>query len=421
MGRRKTFDPQSGKSVIMFSTRMLLSGGSRLFPHQPKHFLLSQNARNFSVIAGTGINADGLPELDLDQSSPVLESTPITNPRVRILTLNRPKTLNALNLEMGSTLAQRLKRLNKQGDQIDCVVIQGNGRGFCSGGDLKELYENRNDSLFAENYFRTVYTLNYVLKSTLGVGLVSILDGVAMGGGMGIAMGSRYRVATENTIVAMPEVNIGLHPDTGMSYWGSRLKGNYGQYLATGVRIDGREAVERNIATHFVQSQNIPLLLERIAVINSDRPHQSMKAILDDFTEYSADGKEEERKKKAEIIEKCFAEGSARDILYKVLREMRLQDAARMMKCACPLSMELAVESLRRGKSADIKECIQADYRLSVRLVRDSDFFEGIRAMVIDKDRTPRWSTSFDELSSMNVQRFFDPFRKEENCAELDI
>lgn len=378
--------------------------------------------RGFSSVAGSRISSNGLPELDLEQTGVVLESTPATTSRTRILTLNRPASLNALNLDMSLRLSQRVLGLNRL-NNVDCIVLQGAGKAFCSGGDLKELYtEHKNGNLrFVEDYFRTVYGLNWLLKSTNRLSLVSLLDGVVMGGGMGLAMGCRYRVVTENSVVAMPEVSIGLHPDTGMSYWGSRLPGEFGQYLATGVRINGRECLVRGIATHFIPSQSIPQLLERLGVVNEKQRDRSIQRILDEFADYTSDGKEVERPKKAAAIEQCFKEGSALDISKKLQGEVMLQDAAAMIKYASPLSIAIAIESIRNGKKLELKECIKLDYRLSIRLAREGDFFEGIRALIVDKDKLPKWKNFPKEIAEEGVDRFFEPFSEDENCAELNL
>jgi len=301
--------------------------------------------------------------------------------------LNRPKAIHALTTQMCETMSEALLRWRTDSN-IQCVVIDhAVGRGFCAGGDVVMLARSgAGDAAKARDFFFAEYRLNHLLfaydKPT-----VAIMDGITMGGGVGIALPCTHRVATENTRLAMPETGIGLFPDVGGGWYLSRLPGRIGQYMAlTGARLDGGDCAYTGMATHYVASSGVEELVDRIHKA-PDRVQGTLGAAAEKAPESKlADGLSAINRtfasdKYEEILEALDAEEA--DWAEKDLATLRTKSPL-----SCKVSLRLLAEGANRASFADE---MRAEYALAGRVVQTHDFKEGVRALLIDKDNAPQW------------------------------
>ncbi|KAI7737718.1 hypothetical protein M8C21_025152, partial [Ambrosia artemisiifolia] len=282
-----------------------------------------------------------------------------------------------------------------------------NGKAFCCGGDLAAAYTCVlfGHWSFAASYYRKEFCLDYLL-ATYKKPLLAILDGIVMGGGVGISINSTFRIVTENTIFAMPEVLIGLFPDVGASYFLSRLPGFFGEYVGlTGARLNGAEMVAFGLGTHFVLSKNLKPLenaLEKL-VASTDSPSvATMSLIINKFAE-EVKIKSENIYFRLDMINQCFCGESCEEILSSLeclatnVQEKWVHDAITSMKSANPLGLKIFLRTIREGRSKNIEQCIETEYIAISHVIGrtcSNNFYEGSRAMLIDKDKKPQWVPS---------------------------
>jgi enoyl-CoA hydratase len=307
--------------------------------------------------------------------------------------LNRPKALHALTTEMCVTMSEALLRWRTDSN-IECVVIDhASGRGFCAGGDVVMLAKSgAGDSHKAREFFFAEYRLNHLLF-TYDKPTVAVMDGITMGGGVGISQPCTYRVATENTRLAMPETGIGLFPDVGGGWYLSRLPGRIGQYMAlTGARFDGGDCAYFGLATHFVASSGIEDLVDRI--------HKSpgrVQGALGAAAEKTPDSKISEA---VPQISRLFASDELETVLAALeadeseWSEKELLTLRTKSPLSCKVSLRLLAEGAERGSFA---EEMRAEYALAGRVVRTHDFKEGVNALLIEKHNEPKWDPSTPE------------------------
>ena len=311
-----------------------------------------------------------------------------------IITLNRPKALNSLNLSM---INQIYPTLNKWNDaKLDMVIIEGAGdKAFCAGGDVVAITttssEKRGTELQTE-FFKKEYQLNHLI-GTLRIPYIALIDGITMGGGVGLSVHGKYRVATEKTTFAMPETGIGLFPDVGGSFFMPKLKGGLGMYLAlTGFRLKGADCVHAGIATHICKQEDIKKLKAELLRLDSCDDSD----ILELLNHYDAQFSKEKfcLEEKLPFINECFTKNSVESILecLQNSNEGWSKKTADGFKKLSPTSVKVTFEQMSRGKDySTLKECLQMEYRLACRCCEDIDFYEGIRALLIDKDNNPKW------------------------------
>ncbi|CAN6486338.1 unnamed protein product [Victoria cruziana] len=296
----------------------------------------------------------------------------------RTIILNRPRQLNALSFEMVSQLLQLFLEFEED-SKAKLLILKGKGRAFSAGGDVAAAARLVTEGhwSFAAKFFEVEYTLNYVM-ATHSKPQVSLLDGIVMGGGAGASMHGRFRVVTENTVFAMPETALGLFPDVGASHFLSRLPGFFGEYVGlTGVRLDGADLLACGLATHFVPSMKIPLLEGALHVADTSDP-LVIDTIILQFSE-RIPLKDSSPYHRLNIINKCFCKRSVEEIMSALIREGRLQS---------------------------IDQCLSREYRVVSHVMKSehsSDFFEGCRAILFDKDRNPKWNPSKLELVSKEM------------------
>ncbi|KAK9748872.1 hypothetical protein RND81_02G086800 [Saponaria officinalis] len=335
---------------------------------------------------------------------------------VRTIVLNRPKQLNALSSYMVSRLLD-LFLAYEEDPRVKMILVKGSGRAFCAGGDVAAVVRDisKGDWKSGANYFREEFTLNYVI-ATYRKPQVSILDGIVMGGGAGASIHGRFRIATENTVFAMPETALGLFPDVGASYFLSRLPGFFGEYVGlTGTRLDGPEMLACGLATHYVPSTKLPSLEQELCEADSGDPAYIGK-IIDKYAEQPS-VKEKSAYRKLHIIDNCFSCRTVEEILSAVESEADkvndewLTAALQSLKKASPTSLKISLESIRQGRLQGIGQCLRREYRMVCHVMRgqvSKDFSEGCRALLIDKDKNPKWEPSrLDLVTDDMVEHYF--------------
>jgi len=309
------------------------------------------------------------------------------------LRLNRPKAIHALNTAMCRTMLDALNAAERD-PAIEAVVIDhAEGRGFCAGGDIRMIAESgAADGSAAREFFRIEYRLNHRLF-TYPKPIVAFMDGITMGGGVGISQPARYRVATENTKFAMPETGIGLFPDVGGGWYLSRLPGRLGQYVAlTGYRLDGAECLALGLATHFLPAA----ALDAVKAAMSETP-QTIAAILDDASAPAADAAILAHRNE---IDRLFASDRLENVLAALAADPGEWAAAQLATLATksPQAMKVSLRLLAEGAAmTDFADEMRQEYAVAARVAQRHDFIEGVRALIVDKDNTPRWNPATPE------------------------
>ncbi|KAK2849672.1 hypothetical protein Q7C36_008455 [Tachysurus vachellii] len=329
-----------------------------------------------------------------------------------VITLNRPKALNALNLSMIRLLYPQLKKWEND-PETDLVIIKGAGdKAFCAGGDIRAVTEagKVGDSL-AQDFFREEYILNNTI-GTYRKPYVALIDGITMGGGVGLSVHGRFRVATEKTLFAMPETAIGLFPDVGGGYFLPRLQGKLGLFLAlTGFRLKGRDVQRSGVATHFVQSEKLSALEKDLSCLKSPSAGD-VAAVLDTYQEQSALDSEKPfvLQQHTDAINRLFDCSNVEEILEKLQKDQSAfaQKQAETLSKMSPTSLKLTFRQLQAGAGLSLQEVLVMEYRLSQACMRGHDFYEGVRAVLIDKDQRPKWKpATLAEVSEQCVEDSF--------------
>ncbi|KAK1401419.1 3-hydroxyisobutyryl-CoA hydrolase 1 [Heracleum sosnowskyi] len=325
---------------------------------------------------------------------------------VRIYTLNRTKQLNALSYDMISRLLELFHACDND-PSAKLIIMKGNGRAFCAGGDVAAVVRDisKGDWKLGANYFQKEFTLNY-LMATYSKPQVSFLNGIVMGGGAGASIHGRFRIATENSVFAMPETALGLFPDVGASYYLSRLTGFFGEYVGlTGARLDGAEMLACGLATHFVPSKKLSLLEEALRKVDS-ADATIISSIINQFSQYPS-LKANSVYNRLDIINKCFSRKTVEEMI-SVLESKAVEHkdewitlTVQTLKKASPTSLKISLRSIREGRLEGVGECLVREYRMVCCVMKGEvsrDFFEGCRALLLDKDKNPKWQPSRLEL-----------------------
>jgi enoyl-CoA hydratase len=304
--------------------------------------------------------------------------------RVGRILLNRPKALNAIDLPMIRACSRALDGW-RDDPHVHAVVIEGAGdRAFCAGGDIRALrqYELDGEHHRAEAFFREEYELNLAI-ATYPKPYVALIDGICMGGGIGVSVHAPYRVATEHAAFAMPETAIGFFPDIGATFFLPRLPGEIGTYLGlTGARMQGADAVHAGLATHFTPRAALPALSRALA---DDGPAALglHVAPLQAFSLAAPRG----------AIDHFFGAGSVAGIVHRLegVSDAWAAKTLETLRTVSPSALCWTLEALRRGADLTLPQCQAAELALTRTTMRHPDFAEGVRAMVVHKDRNPRW------------------------------
>ncbi|KAL9142241.1 hypothetical protein ABFS82_14G155900 [Erythranthe guttata] len=270
--------------------------------------------------------------------------------------------------------------------------------------------------------------MNYVM-ATYSKPQVSILNGIVMGGGGGASIHGRFRIATENSLFAMPETALGLFPDVGASYFLSRLPGFFGEYAGlTGTRLDGPEMLACGLATHFVRSEKLQLLEAALVKADSSVP-AVISSIIDEFSEIP-DLKRNSAYHRLNIINKCFSRRTVEEIISALEREADekkddfITSTIQSLKKASPTSLKISLRSIREGRLQGIGNCLAREFRMVCHVLRgeiSKDFVEGCRAILLDKDKNPKWDPSrLESISDEMVDRYFSKMN-EDDWEELQL
>jgi enoyl-CoA hydratase len=325
--------------------------------------------------------------------------------------LTRPKALNALTLNM-IELAEPYLKAWADNPAIQAVTIFGDGdKAFCAGGDVRAVAEaGKAGEPLTQRFFAEEYKLNRRIQK-FPKPYMALMDGITMGGGVGVSVHGRHRIAGDKTVVAMPETGIGFFPDVGTTYVLSRMPGALGPYLAlTGARLGPADAVYAGFATHYAPSEQVLAIPDALVNLGGDADVESTIArVLDKvctdpgpapLADYQA------------AIDRCFGHDTVEAILDALDGEG--SDWARETRATLdrmsPTSMKLTLAALNRARERDFDACLQMEYRMSQHCMAGHDFYEGIRATLIDKDKSPKWSPArLADVDDATIEQYFEP------------
>ncbi|QNA98573.1 enoyl-CoA hydratase/isomerase family protein [Massilia sp. Se16.2.3] len=334
-----------------------------------------------------------------------------------VITLDRPKALNSLSLAMVRRLTEILLAWRDDADVAAVVLTSSSEKALCAGGDIRFFHEAGHatpmgDSALLEDFFTEEYALNHLIHF-YPKPYIAIMDGVVMGGGMGIAQGgpeTGLRIVTERTKMAMPEVNIGLFPDVGGSHFLSHAPGQLGNYLGlTGLTIGAADALYVGLADLFVPSAQLGELNALIASTPGAQLAESIRAFAAGFAPQAG---ESALATARAAIDRHFGAGSVDAIMASLAGDDSpfAQKALNAMRQRSPLMMCVTLEMLKQGASMDVAECLRMERSLVRRNFEHGEVLEGVRALVIDKDNAPKWNPpTLEEVTPEMVARFFEP------------
>jgi enoyl-CoA hydratase len=313
---------------------------------------------------------------------------------VGYISLNRPSALHALTRAMCEDIAAALLAW-REDTRVEAVILEhAEGRGFCAGGDVAQVRQSALDDggVAGRAFFHAEYRMNHLLF-TYPKPAIAFMDGVTMGGGVGLALPCRYRVATANTLFAMPEGAIGLFPDVGAGWYLPRLQGRIGQFLAlTGARLDGAECLWAGLAT-----DHLPFDALREAKMRIARNPAAIGVVLDELSSAPPPAR---LAGNAERIARLFASDRLEDILHG-LADDPSEWAAKELEAVtakCPTTAKVALRQFAESAGKrDFADEMALEYRLAVRMMMRPDFAEGVRAVLVDKDNAPRWDPAAPE------------------------
>jgi enoyl-CoA hydratase/carnithine racemase len=334
--------------------------------------------------------------------------------------LCRPKALNSLNIAMIDRLQSFVYDWDKD-PQMRLVFFSADGaKAFCAGGDVRALYDAKKESkpsVFSE-FFWKEYVLDYSLTRMRPL-QVCLYDGLVMGGGVGISIHAPIRIATASSVFSMPEAAIGLYPDVAGSYFLPRLPSCLGLYLAISAgRLSGKELVQAGVATHYVEPDKLDALKEAlIASVQPDTPLQAVEQLVSSFATETKGPLPE-----IESIEKYFAGVKNVEEIFERLQDKTpwSVEKAKAMEKLCPVTLKVTFEQMKRGAKLSLRDVFKMEYRMSMNFMQAEDFFEGFRAMLLDKDKNPQWQyKTLADVSEDVVKAYFEP--PTGNFVDLDV
>jgi len=342
-----------------------------------------------------------------------------------IITLNRPSALNALNLSMIEKIYPQIGEWENDPKTTMIIMKSAGDKAFCAGGDVRSITDaaKTNDFKAGEEFFRAEYKLNYRI-ATCDVPYIALIDGITMGGGVGLSVHGENRICTERTLFAMPETGIGLFPDVGGSYFLPRLSSHLGMYLAlTGFRLKGRDVYKAGVATRMVDSSVLPQV-ERDLISMTNPSPQDITDLLRKYHVQCQTGRERDylvlRDREADI-KNIFLADSVEQIFENLENEgsdWSLEQLAKLKKMS-PTSLKVTHRQLCLGETLPLNECLEMEFRIGCSMLRGKDFGEGVRAQIVDKDRKPIWQpATLAEVSEKDVDSYF---KMVEGVEELDL
>ncbi|MPZ11647.1 MAG: enoyl-CoA hydratase/isomerase family protein [Kiloniellaceae bacterium] len=336
---------------------------------------------------------------------------------VGYVTLNRPQALNALTLPMIRAISPQLVAWQED-SRVKAVVIRGAGeRAFCAGGDVRAVWAaGRDGDPLTEVFFREEYRLNRLIHC-FAKPYVALIDGITMGGGVGLSVHGSHRVVGDRTLLAMPEVGIGLFPDVGGSYFLPRLPGRLGLFLAlTGWRLGAADAIHCGLATDYVPSDRMNALAAAFAELDwsKDGADALVDGVIDRF---KAEAGPAELAAHQDLIDHCFSAASVESLLAALdaSGDDWAAKVAKIIRRQSPTSLKVTFAQIERGAELDFDQAMIQEYRMSQAFMAGGDFYEGIRSVLVDKDNQPKWSPpDLTGVTPAVVERHFLPLGKRE-------
>jgi enoyl-CoA hydratase/carnithine racemase len=328
--------------------------------------------------------------------------------QIGLITLNRPQALNALTLTMIRAIHTQLC-LWETDVSINAVVIRAvPGKAFCAGGDVRWLYQTgMSNTVKAIEFFWHEYRLNHLIAH-FGKPYIALMDGITMGGGVGVSLHGSYPIASERFIFAMPETSIGFFPDIGASYLLTRCPDALGIYLGlSGNHLDSSEALNARLIKGIIPSDRMDALLDEL--VRLDLTHHAIERIEQCLKRYTIEPKITLNKASL-MIKQCFSLRTV-EAIYNALDQQGdawAYELLETLKLKSPFSLKLTLEQLHQAQGRSLAECLQMDYDLVHHFMKDSDFYEGVRALLINKDKHPVWNpTQLNEVTRSKVTRYF--------------
>ena len=314
-----------------------------------------------------------------------------------IIKLNRPKALNALNLEMAKKFHDKLLEWEEK-DNILRVLLVGEGKHFCAGGDVKSLVLAGQENSLKHDFFKIEYKLNYLI-SQFSKEFLSVWNGVVMGGGVGLSIYGDHRLATDNSKFAMPESAIGFFPDVGGSYFLSNLPGNIGKYIGlTGEVLGLNELIFFGLATHYFKNNKIEDVKEKF-ITRGEISHDNFEVKNDTYLI-----------KNMNLINELF-NGNIQTIISN-LKSHNSEFSKKILDillAKCPMSLAISTKLIDDAKGKSLKECLETEFQLSQKIVYRSDFDNGVNSVLISKDHNPIWEPSkIDEINIEDLDFYFE-------------
>ncbi|XP_055304741.1 3-hydroxyisobutyryl-CoA hydrolase, mitochondrial-like [Sitodiplosis mosellana] len=341
-----------------------------------------------------------------------------------ILTLNRPNALNAINIDMLKILAATIQ---KWSDTKSLIIVKGlPGIAFSAGGDLIGFDVNKDNPNYGREVWQTELVMNHTIAN-MKIPYVALIDGVTMGGGVGISVYAKYCIATENTLFAMPESAIGLFPDVGASYFFSRLQGKLGYYLGlTGLYFAlkefllstsayvplGQDVLHAGLATHYCRSAELQKM-EKALLKLKDTKH--VDDVINEFC--PKPNSEFSLSKNIDQIDKCFNASSVEEILDNLEKDNSewAKQTTKTLRQLCPTSVKIMFRNLQLGSNQSFAECLQMEYRVVLRVIAGKNFIEGCRALLIRKDKNPKWDPSrIEDVTEEEILALYEPLPNNE-------
>ncbi|BCL25572.1 enoyl-CoA hydratase/isomerase family protein [Streptomyces aurantiacus] len=338
--------------------------------------------------------------------------------RAAHITLNRPRAINALNHAMVRRIDEALTAWERE-PAVETVVVTGAGeRGLCAGGDIRAVHDDARDGdgTASAAFWRDEYHLNARI-ARYSKPYVAVMDGIVMGGGVGISAHGSVRVVTERSRIAMPETGIGFVPDVGGTHLLALAPGELGTHLAlTGAAVGAGDALLCGLADHYVPSAALPDLVDDLGEL-------PVREALERHVRPVPEG---ELAGQREWIDSCFAAGTVEEIVQRLLAQgdPAAKETAETLLTRSPTALKVTLAAVRRARRlGSLERVLEQEYRVSCAALVTPDLVEGIRAQVIDKDRTPRWSpATLAEVTDADVERFFEPLGERElGLARTDM
>lgn len=320
------------------------------------------------------------------------------------VTLNRPQALNALTHAKVKALADQLQRWAGDPSVAHIVIKGAGGKAFCAGGDIRSIYDTRmaGDVESLKPFFRDEYTLNATIKA-YPKPYIALINGIVMGGGVGVSVHGSHRIGTEKTLFSMPETAIGFFPDVGGTYFLPRMPKKMGIYCALSAsRLKQADALASGVLTHAVSEDSLPDLETSLETAND------IGAALRPYLVAPETGV---LQRNEALVEHAFSASSVTEILNRLdaADEEFSSKTADAIRQKSPTSVLIAFEQMRRGAQLTFNECMKLEYRIVSRILHGDDFFEGIRAVVVDKDQAPKWAPNqLGQVDSASLASYFE-------------